>query len=87
MLPINIEEVTPEHIASMVAEKIAERKTVEYKEMLPEGGNEAKKEFLADVCSFANSSGGDILYGIRDERDANRKPTGAPESIVGLFVG
>jgi hypothetical protein len=84
MLPVNIEEVSPDHIAALVSEKVAERKTLEYKERLPERTPEAKKEFLADVCSFANTSGGDIIYGIRDERDGNGKATGVPESIVDL---
>src|SRR5258707_2930671 len=87
MLPINIDEVTPGHIVTLVSAKVTERKTLEYKERLPEGGDGAKKEFLADICSFANSSGGDIIYGIRDERDGGGKPTGAPESIVGVPGG
>lgn len=57
---------------------------LEYKEKLPEGTDSDKKEFLADVTSFANSSGGDIIYGIRDARDGSGKATGIPESIVGL---
>jgi predicted HTH transcriptional regulator len=85
MLPINIDEITSDHIASLVNEKVTERKTLEYKERLPEGSDGAKKEFLADVCSFANASGGDIVYGIRDERDADGKPTGIPESITGVL--
>jgi len=84
MLPINIEEVSPAHIASLVSNKFAEGKILEYKEKLPEGADAAKKEFLADVCSFANSSGGDIIYGIRDQRDSAGKATGIPGQVVGL---
>jgi hypothetical protein len=36
------------------------------------------------VASFANSGGGDILYGISDERDANNQPTGRPLAAEGL---
>jgi hypothetical protein len=84
MLPVDIEEVGPNHIAALVSEKVAERKLLEYKEKLPEGTDGAKKEFLADVCSFANSSGGDIVFGIRDQRDSSGKATGVPEAVVGL---
>jgi hypothetical protein len=84
MLPIDMEEITAAHITSLIAEKVTERRVLEYKERLPEGSESAKKEFLGDVCSFANSSGGDIIYGIRDERDSTGKATGVPESIVGL---
>lgn len=84
MLPVEIDEIGPEHIAALVNEKVAERKILEYKERLPDGTDSAKKEFLADVCSFANSSGGDVIFGVRDERDANGRATGIPEAIVGL---
>ncbi len=85
MLPINIDQISSEHVTSLLIDKVTERKTLEYKERLPEGSDGAKKEFLADVCSFANASGGDIVYGITDERDADGKPTGIPESITGVL--
>src|SRR5208283_3042548 len=84
MLPIEFDEVTLEHISTLVRERVAERKILEYKEKLPDGTDGAKKEFLADVCSFANSSGGDLVFGIRDQRDSGGKATGVPEEIVGL---
>lgn len=37
MLPVDIEKIAPAHIASLVAEKVTERKTLEYKEKLPDG--------------------------------------------------
>jgi hypothetical protein len=84
MLPNSFDEITPDDILSLLANKVAERKVLEYKGKLPGGSDSSRKEFLADVCSFANTSGGDIIYGIRDERDATGKATGMPEAIVGL---
>ena len=43
-------------------------KTLEYKQKLAIGNRETA-EFLADISSFANASGGDILFGVCDERD------------------
>lgn len=86
MLPSDIEEITADHIASLLDNKVSERKVLEYKEELPQASDGAKKEFLGDVSSFANSSGGDIIYGIRDERDGTGKATGVPEAIVGFAV-
>lgn len=83
MLPTNI-EVGPDDIVALVDERTAERKTLEYKEKLPERTDGAKKEFLADVCSFANFLGGDIIYGISDQRDSDGRATGIPEKIMGL---
>lgn len=44
-----------------------EDKTYEFKESLPGGTDKDKKEFLADVTSFANSSGGFLIYGMVEE--------------------
>ncbi|MFQ5853848.1 MAG: helix-turn-helix domain-containing protein, partial [Candidatus Binatia bacterium] len=50
---------------------------------LPGNSDNHKYEFLADVSSFANSSGGDILYGVREKREQGQ-PTGIPEAADGL---
>ena len=42
----------------------AEGRTLDYKRTLPGSTDEEKREFLADVSSFANAAGGDIVYGI-----------------------
>jgi hypothetical protein len=46
-----------------------------------------KAEFLADISSFANASGGDIIFGISDERDENGRPTGVPDVVKPLVIG
>jgi hypothetical protein len=86
MLPLKFDDITEDDIVALVTNKVGEQRTIEYKEALPEGSDAAKKEFLADVCSFANLSGGDIIYGIREERDLNGRPTGTPGQIIGLSV-
>jgi hypothetical protein len=68
----------------LVASAEAENRTLEYKETLPCNSDGDKKEFLADISSFANAAGGDIIYGISEKRDANGKPTGIPEAANGL---
>lgn len=66
-------------IDGLLASKVPESKTLEYKQTLPGGSDADKKEFLADVSSFANASGGDIIYGIRAEVDSEGKTTGKPD--------
>ncbi len=41
---------------------------------------------MADVSSFANASGGDILYGITEERDDEGNTTSIPHEAEGLTV-
>ncbi len=45
---------------------IVEGTTLEFKEMLPGTSDRDKKEFLADISSFANTAGGIILYGVSE---------------------
>jgi len=71
-------------IDSLVSNQVTEGKTLEYKEKLPNNSDNDKKEFLADITSFANASGGDILYGIKEKRDDNGNSTGIPEIACGL---
>jgi hypothetical protein len=84
--PGPFDDVTQADIESLVAVGRPERRTMEYKEALPKLGLEQDKvEFLADISSFANSSGGDILYGVAEKR-SDGKATGIPESAPGVNV-
>jgi hypothetical protein len=86
MLPISFDDIAPEDIVRLVTDKVSERKTLEFKRTLNIGNTDDKAEFLADVSSFANASGGDILFGITDERGEDGNATGIPGEIVGLTV-
>ena len=84
VIAVEFSKIDKATIETLVANSIPEGKTLEYKEFLPLNGSEDRKEFLHDVSSFANASGGDLIYGIREKRDADGKPTGEPESASGL---
>jgi len=87
MIPKPIETITLSDIQAHVDGKIAEGITLDYKETLPATFNDDwKKEFLADVSSLANTSGGDIVYGVVEERDGDGKPTGIPSEIKWLSI-
>lgn len=84
MIPKNFDDISKEHIDLLVENKTAELKTLEYKEQLPGPQDSDKKEFLADVSSFANASGGDVIYGIKEAVDESGKKRGEPEAVVPL---
>jgi hypothetical protein len=86
MIQKAIKLILKEDIESLINSKVSEGRTLEYKQQLPEGDTESKREFLYDVSSFANAAGGDLVFGITDERDANGKPTGLPCSADGLKI-
>jgi Schlafen, AlbA_2 len=82
-LPLS--RIDADFLESLRTDAVAEGRQLDYKEQLHSATDEeAKREFLRDVSSFANAVGGDLIYGVREARDAAGKATGAPESIVGL---
>jgi hypothetical protein len=79
-----ITSIKPEDIYYLRDNKISESITLDYKRELPGNTDQDKKEFLADVSSFANTIGGVIIFGIEEEKDENGKNTGFPATICGL---
>ena len=77
MIPKSIDEITKLDIDALIQNQVREARTIEYKLILPGNSDEEKREFLADISSFANAGGGDLLYGI-EESD------GVPKNAVGL---
>lgn len=81
---IPLTQITADDLQRLVDDGVIESRQLDYKEHLPGNSNDDKKEFLADVSGLANTLGGDILYGIREQRDEQGKATGIPEEVVGL---
>jgi schlafen family protein len=61
-----VDELAEGHLRALVDDAVAEGRSLEFKESV--GTNdEAKREFLYDVSSFANGPGGDLLLGVKEE--------------------
>jgi predicted HTH transcriptional regulator len=74
-----LEDVTEADLSAMINVQ-SELKTIEFKSKHPELKIiEAKAEFLRDACSFSNSMGGDILYGVKADK-------GVATEIPGLDI-
>ncbi|HXX24163.1 MAG TPA: ATP-binding protein [Terriglobia bacterium] len=74
-----IDQVVEADLRRLIEGQFSERKTIEYKQDLRWESNGERKEFLADVSSFANSSGGHLVYGMKEEG-------GLPIELSGLDV-
>ncbi len=83
MIAENISQITPAIIANLVENRVPEGRTLEYKSQLPGRRDEDKREFLSDASSFANTNGGEIVFGITDERKGTQS-TGIPEAVAGI---
>ena len=58
-----LDGLTEADLAELITAGMPELKTLEYKQTLSGTSDADRKEFLADVSSFANSSGGHLIYG------------------------
>ena len=66
MITKKLEDIEIADIRQLVDNNVIEKKTLEYKSELPGDSDGAKKEFLADVSSFANTLGGDLIFGVSE---------------------
>ncbi len=72
-----LDNLTEADLQSLVNNQTRESKTIEYKRDLPGGNDEAKKEVLADISSFANAAGGHLVFGMVEAG-------GAPVTLCGV---
>ena len=79
MIPKNIQEITLDDLKSLIENKVSESRTLDYKVALNFDKPRGKAEFVADVIAFANTQGGDIIYGVNEEE-------GIPTDIVGISI-
>lgn len=77
MIQKPFDRITTGDLNDLIENAVPEGKTIDYKQDLPGATDADKKEFLADVSSFANTSGGDIIFGMTEAQ-------GVPTSIRGL---
>ena len=83
MLPNVISDITKSHIDALLTDGISENHELDYKRELPEGPDR-RIGFLKDVTAFANTSGGDLVFGIEEERNSEGKHTGRAARILGV---
>lgn len=70
-LPNDLSSITQAHIEQLVADHTREGPHLDFKRDLPTAWNDAAKhEFLADTTAFANSGGGDLVFGVDEDGQA-----------------
>ena len=63
----------------LVTNSVSESKTLEYKSQLKIYSDKEKLEFLKDVSALANSAGGDLIFGVDEEK-------GIAKSVSGIDI-
>jgi hypothetical protein len=77
MIPRPLNEITEADLAALITNGVAEGRTIDYKRGMPGNSDADRKEFLADASSFANTVGGDLVFGMDEDG-------GLPTQIVGV---
>lgn len=72
-------QLTEADLHTLLDDQVPEGKLLDYKRELPGQADADKKEFLFDVSSFANASGGYLVYGFEESG-------GIPKQLVGVGV-
>ena len=85
MLEIDIYKIDEDYLLSLVDTRRLEDTTLEYKKQLPgtfyneKVSDPDKKIFLGDICAFANTYGGDLIYGMGEKAQV-------PTDLKGLKI-
>lgn len=74
-----LREICEADVRAIIDSGLEEHLQLEYKSELYDDNDRGKREFLLDICMFANTLGGILLIGIPERRD-NGQPTGIPDA-------
>jgi hypothetical protein len=81
MIDKDLKLITEQDLQALVDNVVRERNDIDYKQEIALDSDGDKKEFLADVSSFANAGGGDLIIGIVEDRT-----TSEPKEVIGIVI-
>jgi Putative DNA-binding domain len=86
VIPKALSAITEEDLQALITNGIAEGRSIDYKRDLPGNSDGEKKELLADVSSFANTGGGDLVFGMEEAGGLPTQITGTGAADLDLEV-
>ncbi|HDZ21880.1 hypothetical protein LCGC14_0226100 [marine sediment metagenome] len=76
MITTPIASITKQDIEGLVTNKVIESRYIEYKRDLPTSKGDSDFKCLAEICAFANTDGGHILFGVPEHQGVPIPPLG-----------
>jgi hypothetical protein len=70
LLHLPLAQITAAHLQMLIDDGARESRYIDYKQQSYGNDDRAKEEFRADISSFANTDGGDIVIGMATKGDA-----------------
>jgi hypothetical protein len=86
MISKRLDDITEQVLAALINNGVREGRTVDYKRGLPGSSDADKKEFLADVSSFANTATGDLVFGMDEDQGLPTQVTGVQAADLDLEI-
>jgi predicted HTH transcriptional regulator len=84
MLPLDFDSISSEHIRELFDNQVAESPRLEFKRNLLSKQTEERKNVLFEIAAFANTDGGDLVFGITDRKDGDNKNMGIADGCTPL---
>lgn len=78
MIPKPLDAINAADILALVKNHEEEGRTIEFKRDLPGKTEKERQELLADISSFANASGGDLIFGVAESEGVATAVTALP---------
>lgn len=66
MISKPVQSITEADLLCLISEHAEEGVQIDFKRELPKDDHDGRKAFFSDICAFANTSGGDLVYGMEE---------------------
>jgi len=64
---IPLDAIDQSHLQRLIDEAVSEARDIDYKKETYKNADKDHAEYLADISSFANTAGGDIVIGMTEQ--------------------
>ena len=81
MFPYPLDKIDAVALAEICAQHFSESETVDFKQELTKSSDAGKNELAKDVSTMANASGGDLIFGLREQKGDGETPGGTAEAV------
>lgn len=78
MIERPLDQITLDDIEALVTFQRGESRTLDFKQAFPANDHKGVRDFLADVTAFTDTNGGDIVLGVREDKN------GVAAEVVGI---
>jgi Putative DNA-binding domain len=76
MLPKALSDISLQDVQTLCDNRVTDNRFIDFKAEAIGRKEGERREFLADVCAFANASGGDLVLGVKEEDGTAKEPCG-----------